>query len=184
MSIDPTSPWPYLAVRRAHGVLGNIDEARRWMDLIQSRFMEPAIVGPALSSQLRTEGRLQESLDVLESMEAEFPSSWGRHERAATYLAMGRLEDARPFVDALEAPAEADMDFALRQAGFHAQYAEIDRAFQFLDRAIELGNDSLGFYEALESLAPLRADPRWPRLIEPMKARIETYKKEFLWPPA
>ena len=97
---------------------------------------------------------------------------------------LGRFDDARPIVQELDPSAEEDMDFALRQAGFLAQFGDIDRAFHFLDRAVELGNDSLDLYEALPDLAPLRNDPRWPRLIEPMRARIEVYRKEFLWPPA
>jgi serine/threonine protein kinase/tetratricopeptide (TPR) repeat protein len=184
MAIDPTSPWPHLAVRRVYGVLGDIDKSRHWMELIQSRFTEPAIVVPALASQLRSEGRLEESLAVLDRARESIPSSWGRNERIATYLALGRPEEARPLIAELEKAASADMDFALRHAGFLAQLGETDRAFQFLDRAVELGNDSLDFYEALPDLAPLRSDPRWARLIEPMRVRIEGFRKEFLWPPA
>jgi tetratricopeptide (TPR) repeat protein len=172
MGIDPTSPWPILAIRRYHAAHGRIEEARLWMERIQGRFSEMAVVGPALAAQLREEGRPEEALALLEGEGEQFPSTGARLERIASLLALGRVEEVRPLVDAIDADAGLDMDFALRQAGFHARLGQPDRAFRFLERAIELGNDSLDLYESDAALASLRGDPRWAALIEPMRRRV------------
>jgi len=184
MAIDPTSPWPILMIRRMHAAHGHIEEARLWMERIQGRFSEIAVVGPALAAQMREEGRPEEALALLEREEEHFPNTGARMEKIACLLALGRVEEARPLIDALDPGAGEDMDYALRQAGFHARLGQSDRAFRFLERAIELGNDSLDLYETTEALASLRNDPRWTALIEPMRRRVADYRKEFTWPPA
>jgi len=105
-------------------------------------------------------------------------------ERIASLLALGRVEEARPLIDAMDAEAGEDMDFSLRQAGFHARLGQKERAFRFLDRAIELGNDSLDLYESDPALASLHGDPQWAALIQPMRRRVGEYRDEFKWPPA
>jgi tetratricopeptide (TPR) repeat protein len=183
MTIDPTSPWPILSIRRMHAAHGRIEEARLWMERIQARFPAMDVVGPALVTQMREEGRPAEALALLESQGEQFPTTAARMERPACLLALGLVEEARSLVDALDAAASADMDFALRQAGLHCRLGQVDRAFGFLERAIELGNDSLDLYERDGDLAPLRNDSRWTALIEPMRRRVAEYRKEFQWPP-
>jgi len=183
MGIDPTSPWPILSIRRMHAAHGRVEEARLWMERVQGRFSEMAVVGPALAAQMREEGRPAEALALLESQAVHFPSTVARMERIASLLALERVEEARPLIDAMDAEAGEDMDFALRQAGFHARLGQPDRAFRFLERAIELGNDSLDLYESDAALVSLHGDPRWAALIEPMRRRVAEYRTEFKWPP-
>jgi TolB-like protein len=184
IAIDPTAPWPYLAVRRAYAMLGNVEEARRWTDVIQGRFALPSLVGPALANQLRTEGRMVEALDVLERNRADTPSAWERIERIACLVALGRLDEAGAQIAEFEPGANEDMDMIFMLAGMHARMGDPDRAFRALARAVELGNDSLDVYERSEALAGLHADPRWEALLVPMRARVEGFRREFTWPPS
>jgi TolB-like protein len=184
MSIDPTSPWPIVAIRRYHAMLGRIEEARHWMERIQGRFSERAVIDPAMATQLREEGKPEQALALLESGGDLIPGAAARLEQLACLLALGRTEEARALVDGLDAVSHEDMDFSLRQAGFHARLGNTDRAFRFLERAIELGNDSLDLYENDVGLASLRTDPRWAALIESMRRRVAEYRQEFKWPPA
>ena len=184
IALEPTAPWPYLSMRRYTAQIGQLDEARRWMEVIQGRFNEPQVFGPALAGQLREEGRPAEALEVLDRFGDVLPSAWAKFERPACLLALGRVEEARPLVEAFADYALTDMDFSLRLAGFLALFGEVDRAYHALARAVELGNDSLDVYERMPELAPLRSDARWRGVIEPMRARVELYRQEFLWPPA
>jgi TolB-like protein/predicted Ser/Thr protein kinase len=182
-AIDASAPWPLLTMRRVHAWFGRLEEARRILDSILQRFPELALSGAALASQLRLEGRADEALRQLDLMEGKLPHSWARFERASCLAALGRLEEARSLVESSGAIASADMDFAFWQAELYARLGEPDRALRFLERAIALGNDALDRYEASADLAPLQGDPRWVALIEPMRARVAEWRREFVWPP-
>jgi TolB-like protein len=182
-AIDPTAPWPLLAVRRVQVQLGRIDDARRTTDTILRRFPEHSLAGAAVVYQLRAEGRAEEALRELDRGGDRMPGAWARHERLACLLDLGRDDEARPLVEAFDPVAWADTDFSLLQAKLYGRLGDGNRAFRFLDRAVALGNDALDIYERAEELAPLRTDPRWAALIVPMRSRVADWRREFAWPP-
>jgi hypothetical protein len=51
-------------------------------------------------------------------------------------------------------------------AQVHAARGEADRAFEWLDRAVEDGDSGLTELRVDPLLRPLHADARWPRLLE------------------
>ena len=68
--------------------------------------------------------------------------------------------------------AEADHDMAYWAASAFALLGEKTTAFEWLERAVTLGNENLGWFERDKNLNPLRSDKRYQDLIE----RIENNK--------
>lgn len=62
--------------------------------------------------------------------------------------------------------AEADHDMAYWAASAFALLGEIDVAFEWLERAITLGNENIGWFERDKNLDPLRNDPRFAALMQ------------------
>jgi len=69
-------------------------------------------------------------------------------------------------------------------AAMHAKLGDADRAFAFLERAVELGNDQLDLYLQARDFGRLFDDPRWGPFIEGVRGRVAAYAREFRWPPA
>jgi hypothetical protein len=130
------------------------------------------------------EGRWEEAADLARRPEWEVESS-GMEPlfRALALLRCGRRVEAEPFVAALQAFSEVDMDAAASAAAFAGLDGDADRAFRHLERATELGNDSLSFYLDDRLFGPLHGDPRWETFLAGVRERVAQYKREFRWPP-
>jgi serine/threonine-protein kinase len=184
LELDPSMPWPYWAMRRVHADSGRIEESRRWLERLQSRFPGHPRTPLIVSAQLRAEGRYEESIEILRGLNGSSQSGISEQTGlASSLIAAGQLEEARGMVGGLAAAADADMDMAMWVASMHAQLGNPDEAFRFLGRATELGNDQLDMYEDPRWFAPLFDDPRWGTFIEGVRARVAEYKREFRWPP-
>ena len=83
--------------------------------------------------------------------------------------AKGKLTDARGILDGLYAESREHYLTPVAFAMLHAGLGEADRAFEWLDRAVEDRRGWLAYLKVEPSLDPLRSDPRFGRLVERMR---------------
>jgi serine/threonine-protein kinase len=81
----------------------------------------------------------------------------------------GRLTEARGVLDGLYAAARERYITPVAFAMLHAGLGEADRAFEWLDRALEDRRGWLAYLKVEPLLDPIRGDPRFGRLLERMR---------------
>jgi serine/threonine-protein kinase len=113
-------------------------------------------------------GQAAEALAVAE----EARSPWIRHLGVA--LARHGLGQARESTAALEALVAADAgDAAYQVADGYAWRGEMDRAFEWLERARVQADTGLGWIKVDPLLVKLRGDPRFPALLRALKLPVD-----------
>lgn len=182
---DPSAPWPYWMATRVAIEAGRLEEARRTLAIVQARF--PANLTTQLLdlTLLRQAGRYAEMDEQARRLGlATAGNSRADFEWAYALARLGRLDESRDASGTLAAHAAVDMDAAGYLASLLAWWGDPDGAFARLDRAVELGNDSLYLYEREDLYAPLHGDPRWAPFLEGVRARCAAFEREFAWPVA
>jgi Flp pilus assembly protein TadD len=84
-------------------------------------------------------------------------------------VARGRLTDARGILDGLYAVSRDRYVTPVAFAMMHAGLGEADRAFEWLDQAMEERRGWLAYLKVEPLLDPLRIDPRFMRLMQRMR---------------
>lgn len=85
-----------------------------------------------------------------------------RYDLASTYAAMGQRERALPTFEAADSTNE---QYAFFRAALFAELGEPDSAFSWLDRVVEWGPSPMSVLRLDPRLQPIRADPRYNRLL-------------------
>jgi tetratricopeptide (TPR) repeat protein len=98
--------------------------------------------------------RRNPDMDGVRPLYAQFLIQWNDHERARAELTEGALRVAR-----------ANFDVAYWVASAYAMLGERDTAFEWLGRAIEVGNENRRWFESDPHWEPLREDPRFAELM-------------------
>jgi len=83
--------------------------------------------------------------------------------------AKGRLAEARGVLDGMYAQSREHYVSPVAFAMLHAGLREADRAFEWMDRAVEDRRGWLAYLKVEPLLDPLRGDPRFGRLLERMR---------------
>lgn len=179
---DPSAPWPLWSRIRLLSDLGRHEEAEALHEASQPRFANLPLFPVLELLLLRNRGRFAEVVDKAAALDPGTDEGRLRFERAHALLRLGRVDEARPHVGALESFARADMDFAAQQAILRGWLGETDAAFALLERAAELGNDCVYFYEREDLFGPLHGDARWPVFLARARDRAESYRDELRWP--
>jgi serine/threonine protein kinase/tetratricopeptide (TPR) repeat protein len=182
VALDPSAVWGYTHMVRMFLLQEDLPAARRWLEQGRMHFPGHSRFLGLESFILTAEGRHIEALRVQEQLATtEATGGVGTHARALAHLRLGERDRVRTLVPLAEAYACVDMDAAADFAGLMAQLGEIDKAFRFLDRAVDLGFDTLTGLKS-DLFRPLHDDPRWIPFIAAMEQRIESYRREFHWP--
>jgi hypothetical protein len=84
-------------------------------------------------------------------------------------VARGRLTEARGILDGLYAESREHYVSPVAFVMMHAGLNEADRAFEWLDRAVEDRRGWLAYLRVEPLLDPIRGDPRFGRLLEKMR---------------
>lgn len=120
---------------------------------------------------LQRSGAVAEGAELLREVLAKHPRLEGvRPLLAACLSKLGRHEEAHAEItDSVLKAAAADHDIAYWLATFYALEGETERAFEWLERAIKLGNENRAWFERDPHWSALRDDARFKQLIEQIK---------------
>lgn len=113
-------------------------------------------------------GEVERAINTMRDVLAENPHLEGMRPILAILLAsQGKIEDAREQVtERARQMAYADHDMAYWTASAYALLGERDLAFEWLERAVKLGNENIGWFERDNNLDSLRDDPRFAALMQ------------------
>ncbi len=112
-------------------------------------------------------GEFEAAGKLLREVIAEHPNLHGvRPVLAMCLSAGGRHKEAlAELTEAVKRNAAVDPDIAYAVASVYALEAELGEAFEWLGRAVALGNENKPFFERDPNLANLRSDPRFGELL-------------------
>jgi tetratricopeptide (TPR) repeat protein len=97
--------------------------------------------------------------DALAQIEQETSEVWKMIGLPIAYYALGRKADSDAALAALIAKYEKDSPYNI--AYVHAYRGEADKAFEWLDKAIEYGDPGIGEIVGENLFDKIHADPRW-----------------------
>jgi serine/threonine-protein kinase len=181
VDLEPNAPFAQTGMVRNHLLRRDYAAAESWIERAQIRFPSYDRFRVLKGRMLLDQGKERETQELLERGTPKDDGD-AYFVRAFTRLRLGDVDGAREDVPQIEAYGEVDMDFAANAASIWAHLGDRDKAFRFLDRAVELGNDTLMCFENPTFFAPLHTDPRWEAFRDAMRRRIEGYRREFRWP--
>jgi len=185
IAADPSVPWPYWTIARVLINRGEIAEAEAWLENVRARFGHLSQLRARETEFFRKQKRYAEAIAVGEKY-GGYEGDAGAYamEHAFCLLRLGRTEEARADIERARPYANVDMDYAATWAAVMGLIGEKDEAFRSLERAVELGNDTLTIYLDEDRFGALHDDPRWEPFIAGVRERVAQYKREFRWPPA
>jgi TolB-like protein/Tfp pilus assembly protein PilF/predicted Ser/Thr protein kinase len=183
IELDPNLPWAYGGMTRGLQLLGRHEEAQSWIDRYVQRTGQRDRSHGLVMRGLAYQGKFEELLDgFLSGRLSGGPSRDGDYYLAVASLRRGDREQARVHMMRFEPMASIDMDAAGYAASYYAHAGDSDRAFRYLERAIELGLDTLRFYENPHLFGPLHSHPGWSLFIAGVRERVAQWRSEFRWP--
>ncbi|HEV8487204.1 MAG TPA: protein kinase [Blastocatellia bacterium] len=120
-------------------------------------------------------GEIEKATIVLEDVLARNPDLHSHPIFLAfCYLAKGDRERALGLIDdQVRATGLADQDVAYRLATVYAIDGDSELAFEWLDRAISMGNENYPWFTSDPHWTSLREDPRHKAIMESLKAKWE-----------
>jgi serine/threonine-protein kinase len=181
--LDPLSPWWSWGMIRMHLLRRDLAMAESWVTRLGARFPGHPRFVELEGELLVQQGRFEEAAVLFEERaQGVEVTAIGRFDRALVKLKLGDESGARAVLPELEAYGRVDMDFASSAASLWGHLGDPDKAFEFVDRAVALGNDTLARFENPYLFGPLQSDPRWAPFVEAMRARVEGYRRELRWP--
>jgi serine/threonine-protein kinase len=121
------------------------------------------------------QGQPEQAVEILEDVLAHHPKMDGIRPHLAIALSMlGRHEEARAqLTDRVKRVADADHDTPYWLASAYALEGMTDEAFEWLEHAIDAGNENRPWFEANPAWASLREDERFRALM----ARIDAARE-------
>jgi len=160
VSRDPVNPTSHYALGYYYSIAG------RWDEAIAS-LRTALTLSPGLSMAQYNIGRVLllkgEPQAALEAMQLE-ESSWGRIGLPMAYHALGRQEESDA---ALAALIERDEQGSAYNIAYVLAYrGEADRAFEWLDKAVQYRDGGLSTIPGEHLFSNLYNDPRWPLFLE------------------
>jgi serine/threonine-protein kinase len=115
-------------------------------------------------------GDEDQGIAMMKNVLEENPKMDGIRPLFAAFLAYkGKKDEAKAqLTHEARGLAKADHDMAYWMGDAMAQIGEIDEAFEWLKRAVKLGNENRQWFERDKCLSPLRDDPRFQELLDRM----------------
>jgi len=112
-------------------------------------------------------GRLDAAINLMEEVISRHPGLHGARPVLAICLAAGgKLEQSRiQITDDVKRTAAADQDMAYWVASAYAAEGSVDDAFEWLGRAVALGNENRPWFERNQNWESLRDDPEYQAII-------------------
>ncbi|HVG35555.1 MAG TPA: protein kinase [Pyrinomonadaceae bacterium] len=140
------------------------------LELDQGAAVEPdhPLLNTFRASTLFRSGQPEEAVRLLKEVLKSHPEMDGiRPHLAMALSALGRHEEAlAQLTDRVHEIAEADHDVPYWLASAYAMEGRTDEAFEWLERAISLGNENKPWFETNPIWEPLRSDSRFKELMQ------------------
>ena len=154
---------------------GHYDEALRELD--QGAEIEPdhPFIGAFRAQVLLLRGDPTTASEMLQDVLVNHPEMDGLRPLLAQSLsALGKHEGARAqLTDRVKEVAACDHDIPYWLASAYAMEGELDDAFQWLEKAISLGNENLPWFESNPAWQSLHDHPRFQQLMSRVEAGRE-----------
>jgi tetratricopeptide (TPR) repeat protein len=81
----------------------------------------------------------------------------------------GKVEEAKRVLDELEEISKKTYLSPVSVAVIHARLGDIDRAFEYLEKAYEVRDHWIEYLKVLRMFDPLRGDPRYKALLAKLR---------------
>jgi serine/threonine protein kinase len=176
MAIDPLAPLYAGVAGWVEFMDGRFDEAVRILDKSHQRAPDMPQVAFIYALALAAAGRVNEALNVVNTIEKTQPAdkvTW--FTRAAGWALRGESDAlAASVTPELEAWASADPHYSLTLAECFAVAGRPDEAFDWLERMLRTGAAPYRFIAGKDPLlSRVRHDPRWPDFVARLKRAAE-----------
>ncbi|HEY0005257.1 MAG TPA: tetratricopeptide repeat protein, partial [Pyrinomonadaceae bacterium] len=155
---------------------GRYDDAMLELDLGAAVEPDHPLIKTFRATTLFRRGEPQKAADILSELLETHPEMDGiRPHYAMALSALGRHEEARAqLTERVKEVARADHDAPYWLASAYVMEGMYDEALDWLERAIDLGNENLPWFESNPIWEPLHDHPRFKELI----ARVETGREQ------
>jgi len=158
---DPVNRLAHFRLGVRYAYAGRWDEAITSYRTALSLNPGASLAHYAMGIGLLFKGKPQ---DALREMQQESSAEWRLIGLAMAYHALGRTEESD--VALLELINEHEKSWAYNIAQVLAFRGEIDRAFEWLDKAVQFKDAGLALIPLDQTLANLHDDPRWLPFLE------------------
>lgn len=150
--------------------MGNFEETSKQLD--QAGDPDNPLVKTFRALSLYYTGQTDAAAELMQQVVASHPSMNGIRPFLAMFLsAQGKHEEARAQINsAVIRTAEVDPDIAYSVASVYALEGMQAEAFEWLGRAIALGNENQPCFENDPNWSTLRSDPRFQELMAKVRA--------------
>jgi eukaryotic-like serine/threonine-protein kinase len=151
---------------------GRLDDATRELDLARKSEPDNPLVQTFRALTLYYQGDTAAAADLMRKVLEEHPGMHGVRPILGMCLsAQGRHDEARAqLTESVRKNAAVDPDIAYELASVYALEGMADEAFEWLEKAIALGNENRASFEHDPNWSALRTEPRFTELMQ----RIET----------
>jgi TolB-like protein/DNA-binding winged helix-turn-helix (wHTH) protein/Tfp pilus assembly protein PilF len=164
IALDPLRGNFHLALGYELHLVGRYEEAQAALQKAQE-------LNPQLSSLYLTRGKILFSLGRQAEALAEMEKETGEWEKLSgeslAYFALGRYAESEAALKKLIATHQNDCAYQI--AEIYAYRGETDKAFQWLNRALQQRDPGTPELKTGPLMKSLRADPRYPELLKRMR---------------
>ena len=152
--------------------LGQLEEATRELDLAQAIEPDNPLARTFRSLALYYKGEAASATDLMRRVLEDHPDMHGVRPILAMCLsAQGHHDEARAqLTDQVKQNAAVDPDIAYELASVYALEGMKDEAFEWLEKAVALGNENRTPFQHDPNLSSLRDDPRFQELLQKIEA--------------
>jgi eukaryotic-like serine/threonine-protein kinase len=169
---DPLSAYVTMVVSFALATVGRFEEALIYAKTAVEQDPQSFVGRWELAFAHRWNDQYDEALALLETLWTESPVTWVAMQLVPTYAKLGRFEQARVIYDQLLARRDHEYVPPFALAICASGLADHEAALTFSAAAVEGRDVMLGLFQLwIPDLDPLRADPRFARLVEQFNAR-------------
>ncbi len=159
---------------------GRFDEAVAEIEKGRAAEPEHPLLKTFLAVTLFNQGMVDDAQALVEDVLRQNPHFDGILPLLAWCLsARGQHEQARALVtDRVREIATADHDIAFWLASFYAMEGMTEDALEWVRLAVRIGNENYPLFAHNPKLDPLRPDPRFAEILEELRRRWETRRRE------
>jgi TolB-like protein/DNA-binding winged helix-turn-helix (wHTH) protein/Tfp pilus assembly protein PilF len=164
IAVDPLSADFHLALGYELYFVGRYEEAQAALQRAQELNPQLSSLHLTRGQILSSEGRQQEALAEMENETGEWEKLTGE---ALAYFALGRREESEVALKKLIATHQNGCAYQIAEV--YADRGEIDKAFEWLDRAYRQRDPGAPELKTNPLMRGLRQDPRYSQLLKKMR---------------